>query len=217
MKFILPGKELPSKILHLVCYALLIISPGLSFEDSDLLDEESYEDVTTKKSNVKAHTGKFEGIFVEKVGDNIAKSVTISFLFSDEPYYGTTFFDYYDTTARALTLDFYDFKLGGSIIESVNEFPILRTEVEEMKIDLNKDVQGFQPDVRNVVRVRFFSDYHFPYDIGVDEFNMLTLKFKWDENSIRQISKSDGSFHWFVLFSVIMLSGLGYSSLLLLM
>ncbi len=207
-------------LLQLIACITLVVSPSFtqySMDAADIVEEgDVYTDAPTRKSNIDRQSGQFEGIFVEKKGTPEDQQINILFLFSNEPYYGTTFFDYYDTTEQAVILDFYDFHLGASIIDSLSEAPIQGTHIEQLQVDLNKGVQGMRPDIREVVRIRFFSEYNFPYKMEIDEFNMLTMSYRWNEEIKKKSQLGEGGrkLYWMVLLSALIISSGAYGTFL---
>jgi hypothetical protein len=141
------------------------------------------KDAPTRRSTSTMQRGKFEGFFIEKKMKADIKEVKVLFIFSDEPVFGTTFFDYFDSAANTLVLDFYDNLIGSSELANITVPPIIGTRIEEVKVDLNRDVHGLKPDMRSVVRIEFLLEKPFPYELEQDEFNNLTLKFKWDNKT----------------------------------
>ncbi|MBF0430115.1 MAG: leucine-rich repeat domain-containing protein [Fibrobacteria bacterium] len=197
----------------------LIVSP--SRDPSDLPDteeniteeleaiSEKIVDARTRKSTSKIVLGRFEGFFIEEQGEDTAKDVSINFIFSDEPIMGTTLCDYYDSTKKAIVLDFYDNRLGNSTPGTVTEYPITRTEIKELILDLNEGIEGLEPDIRQVVRIIFYTPFNFPYEIGMDEFNTIAFQFKWNRDIEKRLSYKPTSTMWLIPVSIIMLGAAG--------
>ena len=130
-----------------------------------------------------------EGVqIIKKDGEKDSKDVKVVFLLTQKP---SVYFNYYDSKKKAVVFDFYDTRIGKSIIDSVREPPITTSTVESFKIDLNKDISGLKPDIRDVVRVSLFTPLDFPYDVQED-LGVITMNYKW-----RVPSRRRGWFHIF--------------------
>ena len=121
----------------------------------------------------------------------------------------SAFFDYYDDKRKSIVLDLYDVKMGESAIDSLKEHPILGSSVEETQVDLNKDVEGLKPDLRDVIRVSLRTNFNFEYDVE-EEFGVVTLKFKWSRKIEKKLNRSKTSIYWKFPLATAVISGLGY-------
>ena len=114
-----------------------------------------------------------------------------------------------------MVLDFYDTYLGSSLMDSLNEEPISDVGFEELHINLNEGIDGFEPDIRDVVRITLNSAYNFEYNLEPDEFEVLTLYFTWSEAIRKKLEKKDSSSLMYWLIGVGAIGGLGAALLAL--
>ena len=101
--------------------------------------------------------------------------MSVVYLLTESP---SAYFNYYDEAKKAVVFDFYDTRIGDSPIEPIRESPFTNSTVELFKQDLNKDVEGLKPDIRDVVRVTLFTKYDLNYDVQEDA-GVITMSFKW--------------------------------------
>ncbi len=208
---------LPMKYWIFSIFLVFTLSWGDDEEDwEDPRETDEYYDAVSKQSNVEATSGRFEGIFLETNDETEFKEVKMLFIFSELPYYGSTYFSYYDSTKNALILDFYDTYLGASILDSIVEDPITGSKFEELHVNLNEGVEGFEPDMRDLVRVTLYTDYPFEYNLEPDEFDVLTLYFAWSDQIRNRLEKKESSSPWwlYMLLGVGVLGGVGLATYL---
>lgn len=169
---------------------------------------DDFEDAPTQRSVGRASSGTLEGIVVEvKPGETPdAKNVNVVFLLSKMT---SVFFDHYDLEKKQIVLDLYDTKLGESPIDSVIQFPIKGSTVEQTEIDLNKDVEGLRPDLRDVVRITLSSDYNVPYQVE-EEFGVINLRFKWSRKIEKQLAADSRALYWQVPLYTVLAGGAGF-------
>jgi hypothetical protein len=149
-----------------------------------------YEDAVTKKSNL-IQLCEFEGLYIDvKYEDFDSKTVEVYFIMEKLP---SNYFTVYDSTNKVLTIEFYDATLGKSIIESIDENPILKTKCSEDSVDLNENIEGLQKDIRKRVKVEIFFKYNFDYKFFMDEYYMFHLKFNWDRQEEKAIENLTAS------------------------
>ena len=159
------------KTTHLIFVIGLILLIGIG-----VCQFSGFEDAPTRRGSVQIRSGTLEGLILEKKTGLTpdAKEVSVTIILSKLP---SAFFDYYDHDKKAIVLDLYDTRVGESQLDTIAEYPITGSKVENTQIDLNKEVAGLKPDFRDVVRVMFYSKYGLYYDIE-EEFGVLNLKFK---------------------------------------
>ena len=134
-----------------------------------------------------------EGVQItKKDGEKGAKDISIVFLLTEMP---SAYFNYYDPAKKAIVFDFYDTHIGESIIESIQETPITNSSVELFKIDLNKDVAGLKPDIRDVARVTLFTPHDFEYDVQED-VGVITMSFKWSDKIAGKLTAKKNAYKW---------------------
>ncbi|MFP4522282.1 MAG: hypothetical protein ACLFQK_09070 [Fibrobacterota bacterium] len=108
-----------------------------------------------------------------------AKETQILFTFIDKPS------AYYHQIKRiaegnyVLEIDFYDSEIfDNAKFPLVNDRPFKRSTIKEIKIDLNKDIVGLAPEMKDVVRVTIPLTEDVYYDV-VDQFNKILLTANW--------------------------------------
>ena len=150
-----------------------------------------------------------EGVqFEKKVGKTPdEKELTILFLLTEHP---SAYFNYYDVAKKAIVFDFYDTKIGSSIMEPIKEHPITNSSIEQMRVDLNKDVGGLRPDWRDVVRVTLHTPYDIEFDINED-YGIISFKFKWSRKIEKQFKREKTSFYWKFPLALGALGGAGFA------
>ena len=92
-------------------------------------------------------------------------------------YAGSRAMVVYHLPLNEVVFDFYDTRIGKSIIDTVKEAPIIGSSIQSLKLDLNKKVDGLKPDIRDVVRVLLFTPDNFPFDVQED-VGVITMSFK---------------------------------------
>jgi hypothetical protein len=152
-----------------------------------------------------------EGVqFIQKAGEKGGNDMSLVFLLTEKP---SAYFNYYDASKKAVVFDFYDTHIGESPIDAIHAGPILNSTIESSKIDLNKDVEGLKPDIRDVVRVSLFSQYDFEYDVQEDE-SVITMNFKWSNNVEKKLKSKKNAFYWEFPLGLAVAGGAGYGAYL---
>lgn len=170
----------------------------------DLVD---LEDAPTRTDEEQGIICTIEGVQFSKVeGSDKNKEMSLVFLLTEKP---SAYFNYYDPVKKAIVFDFYDTHIGESIMEPIHEDPITNSTVELFKLDLNKDVAGLRPDIRDVVRVSLFTPYDFEYDIQED-YGVITMSFRWNKKVAKQLSRKRNAIYWQFPLALAVLGGGGY-------
>jgi hypothetical protein len=182
---VLKGSQLAFSLM-LSC---LPISVFAQYED--LVD---FPDAPTRTKEEEGVICTIEGVqFSKKQGPTEgSKELTVVFLLTEKP---SAYFNYYDPVKKAIVFDFYDTHIGESIMEPIHEHPITNSTVELFKLDLNKDVAGLKPDIRDVVRVSLFTAFDLEYDIQED-FGVITMNFKWSRKMENAAKRKSTAFYW---------------------
>ena len=81
--------------------------------------------------------------------------------------------------------------------------------MELFKLDLNKDVAGLRPDIRDVVRVSLFTAYDLEYDIQED-YGVITMNFKWNKKTESAFKRKSAAIYWEFPLVLAVLGGGGY-------
>jgi hypothetical protein len=97
--------------------------------------------------------------------------IEVIFIFQGQP---STYYHDISVKDNRLTLEFYDAKLGEETPDPVSTPPFKGSQIEESEVDLNKDLEGMEPDIRKMVRVALYYDKGIDYEIS-DDFNVITL------------------------------------------
>jgi hypothetical protein len=171
----------------------------------DLVD---FPDAPTRTKEEEGVICTIEGVqFTKKPGATEgSKELSIVFLLTEKP---SAYFNYYDPVKKAVVFDFYDTHIGESIMDPIHEYPITNSTVELFKLDLNKDVAGLKPDIRDVVRVSLFTPYDLEYDIQED-YGVITMNFKWNKKVERKYIAKSHAIYWEFPLALAVLGGGGY-------
>jgi len=108
-------------------------------------------------------------------GENI---VTCYFIFRDKP---SSYFYEVKKGTKKLVFEFNDTQKGSSPIPSTKQTPIEGFEVEQRKIDINKEVKGLTPEWHDLVSVSF-SLSAIPQINVTDEYNVISFSYKWSND-----------------------------------
>jgi hypothetical protein len=112
----------------------------------------------------------------EKPGATEKEKLTdVAFIFTGKPsaYYHT----YKDSI---LTIDFYDAEPGEEKLPAVNQAPFTGCTIAKDKVDVNKDIEGLEPLLKDIVRVTLPVDKAVSIDYTLsDDFNVITLSTVW--------------------------------------
>jgi hypothetical protein len=112
------------------------------------------------------------------------KIVTCYFIFRDKP---SSYFYEAKHREKKLVFEFNDTERGVSPIPSASEPPIEGFRIEQVKVDVNKEIKGLKPEWHDVVRVSFFLS-HIPEISVKDEYSVISYSFKWttDPSKVKQ-------------------------------
>jgi len=182
----------------------LTLSPAYA-QYEDLVD---FPDAPTRSAEEQGIICTIEGVqFSKKAGPTEgSKELTIVFLLTEKP---SAYFNYYDPVKKAVIFDFYDTRIGESIMDPIHEHPITNSTVELFKLDLNKDVQGLKPDIRDVVRVSLMTPYDLEYELQED-YGVITMNFKWNKKTERKFARKKNAFYWQFPLALGILGGASY-------
>jgi hypothetical protein len=137
-----------------------------------------------------------EGIQVssEPSKDPKAIVVTCYFIFHDKP---SSYF--YETKRKTnkLIFEFNDAQKGTSPIPSQKVSPIQGFQLEERKVDVNKDVKGLKPELHDQLYVTFNLDA-IPKIHVADEYNVISYTFTWstDPAKVKTLVDNTGKTNW---------------------
>jgi len=187
-------------------FALCSILP-VAAQYEDMVD---FADAPTRSKEEQGIICTIEGVqFNKKAGPTEgSKDLSVVFLLTQKP---SAYFNYYDNVKKAVVFDFYDTHIGESIMEQIHEAPITNSTVELFKLDLNKDVEGLKPDVRDVVRVSLFTPYDIEYEVQED-FGVITMNFKWNKKTERAFTRKKNAIYWQFPLALAVLGGAGYGA-----
>jgi hypothetical protein len=108
-------------------------------------------------------------------GENI---VTCYFIFRDKP---SSYFYEIKKGTKKLVFEFNDTQKGTSPIPSTSQAPITGFDVEQQKININKEVKGLNPEWHDLVSVSF-SLSSIPQINVTDEYNVISFSYKWSSD-----------------------------------
>jgi hypothetical protein len=168
-----------------------------------------FPDAPTRTKEEEGVICTIEGVqFTKKPGPTEgSKELSIVFLLTEKP---SAYFNYYDPVKKAVVFDFYDTHIGESIMEPIHEHPITNSTVELFKLDLNKDVAGLKPDIRDVVRVSLFTQFDLEYDIQED-YGVITMNFKWNKKTENAFKRKSHAIYWQFPLALGALGGAAYA------
>jgi hypothetical protein len=191
--------------VYLLC-SLFCSLPALA-QYEDMVD---FDDAPTRTKEEEGIICTIEGVqFTKKPGPTEgAKDLSIVFLLTEKP---SAYFNYYDAVKKAVVFDFYDTHIGESIMEQIHEHPITNSTVELFKLDLNKDVEGLRPDIRDVVRVSLFTNFDLDYEVQED-YGVITMNLKWNKKTERAFSRKKNAIYWQFPLALAVLGGAGYGA-----
>ena len=122
----------------------------------------------------------------EKEGATPDEKLTdVSYIFIDQPsaYYNSF-------RENVLTIDFYDAVLGEEELPNIEQSPFTLCDISQTKIDVNKDIEGLAPDLKDVVRVTLNVDPEVKIDFTLtDDFNVISLSTVWTKGGKEVVTR----------------------------
>ncbi|HUI91993.1 MAG TPA: hypothetical protein VLX68_07090 [Chitinivibrionales bacterium] len=115
----------------------------------------------------------------KEAGENV---VTCYFIFRDKP---SSYFYEKKPKINKLVFEFNDTQKGTSPIPSTKQPPIDGFEIEQKKIDINKEVKGLNPEYHDMISVTF-NLTAMPIISVTDEYNVISFTFKWNPNNVKK-------------------------------
>jgi hypothetical protein len=112
-------------------------------------------------------------------GENV---ITTTFEFAKKP---NTYFYYFMHKPNRLVFDFYDTRPNKEPLYLVTEPPFLSCKIESLQIDINKDVTGLQPDIKNITRITFISKYEIDFNVAPRQ-DHIVFSYNWSYDKIKQ-------------------------------
>lgn len=127
----------------------------------------------------------------EETGRADEVSITWYFIFRDKP---SSYFYEIKKNPLRLVFEFYDTEKGTAPIPSQEQAPVRGFEIEQTEVDMNKDVQGLRPDLRDVVKVSLMLDA-VPEISVTDEYNVISFQYPWttDYSKINKYTVKDNT------------------------
>jgi hypothetical protein len=166
--------------LMLVWSLVVFSNPG--FGQEPLFEN---EDRHRGASELAGHTQNavLEGIQISSEPGQTAdeKVITGYFIFRDKP---TSYFYEANLRENKIIFDFNDCEMGASPIPSQKVPPINGFRIEQIKININADIQGLNPEWHDVVRVSLFMD-GIPEITVKDEYSIVSFSFTWSTDPSR--------------------------------
>lgn len=112
-------------------------------------------------------------------GENVIRT---TFEFAQKP---NTYFYYFMRRPTRLVFDFYDTRPNKDPIYMVTEPPFLSCKIESLQVDINKDVSGMQPDIRNITRITFISKHEIDFNVSPQK-DQIVFTYNWSYDKIKQ-------------------------------
>jgi hypothetical protein len=127
----------------------------------------------------------------KEAGENV---ITCYFIFRDKP---SSYFYEVKKKTNKLVFEFNDTQKGSSPIASAKQPPIEGYEVEQKKIDVNKEVKGLNPEWHDMISVTF-SLSAIPQINVTDEYNVISYTFKWSSDPAKAAKyvSQEGKTNW---------------------
>jgi hypothetical protein len=144
-------------------------------------DTEESSSIGTAYTPVNAASNAvLEGIQIssepgKEAGENI---ITCYFIFRDKP---SSYFYEIKRKQNKLVFEFNDTQKGTSPIPSQKQSPLESFEIEQRKIDVNKEVKGLNPEYHDQLCVTFNLSA-IPQIQVTDEYNVISFSFKWSSD-----------------------------------
>ena len=155
-----------------------------------------------------------EGVQISSEPGDVVDEKVVSgyFIFRDKP---SSFF--YDVRPKEnkVVFEFNDTKTGSAPISSPTEQPISGFNVEQRKIDINKDVRGLKPEWHTQVKITFKMD-KMPKMTVNDEYNVISFSYKWttDPKKEKRYIESSGPPIFWISAGTLGAAGLGVGAYL---
>ena len=109
------------------------------------------------------------------------KVITCYFIFRDKP---SSYFYEVRKKTKKLVFEFNDTQKGTSPVASQKESPIEGFNVEQKKVDVNKEVRGLNQEWHDLITVTF--DLNLLPQVHVsDEYNVISFSYKWTTDSLK--------------------------------
>jgi hypothetical protein len=131
----------------------------------------------------------------EKQGATEEEKLTdISFIFIDQPsaYY-------HHRKENLLTIEFYDAVLGEEELPAIDQPPFTSCKILQDKVDVNKDIEGLAPDLKDVVRIELTIEEGIEMDLTLtDDFNVISLSTVWTKGGKIVTKKTTKKSRWWM-------------------
>jgi hypothetical protein len=121
-------------------------------------------------------------------------TVTCYFIFRDKP---SSYFYEVKRKANKLVFEFNDAQKGTSPIPSQKVSPLEGFELDQHKVDVNREVKGLNPELHDQVSVSFNLSA-IPKIHVSDEYNVISFSFKWstDPAKLKTLVDNAGQTNW---------------------
>jgi hypothetical protein len=158
----------------------MIIGPICAQEEQEPPSSKEPTRASSPEPGAPVQNAVIEGIQLssepgKEPGENI---VTCYFIFRDKP---SSYFYEVKKGTKKLNFEFNDTQKGSSPIPYAKQVPIEGFEVEQKKIDINKEVKGLTPEWHDLVSVSF-SLSAIPQINVTDEYNVISFTYKWSSD-----------------------------------
>jgi hypothetical protein len=147
---------------------------------------------------------EFVGIQINEINlpTEKIKKTDISFIFNGKP---KNYFYNLNEAERELNIDIFDAIKGEDRLPEIGSAPFKTSRIEYLKIDQNRDIEGLEPDIRDVVRIVIKLEDDVFVDCGVtDDYNVVTLKTRWSLEPIRSVQNKPKYNNWKIITGVIL-------------
>jgi hypothetical protein len=161
-------------------FFMLIASAPYAQDDPDAPGAKLPANASVPEPSNQVQNAVIEGIQLssepgKEPGENI---VTCYFIFRDKP---SSYFYEVKKGTKKLVFEFNDTQKGSSPIPSTKQMPIEGFDIEQKKIDINKEVKGLTPEWHDLISVTF-SMSAIPQISVTDEYNIISFTYKWSND-----------------------------------
>jgi len=202
------GMETVKRFLLLWIPIFLIISPLSAEENAQLarppVNNAPPPDVASPVQNAVIEGVQLSSEPSKEPGENV---VTCYFIFRDKP---SSYFYEVKRGAKKLVFEFNDTQKGSSPIPSSAQAPILGFEMEQKKVDINKEVKGLTPEWHDLISITF--DLSAVPQISVsDEYNVISFTYKWSNDPAKTTKYivKESKTNWGILGSLLGVGAVG--------
>jgi hypothetical protein len=141
-------------------FALIFLTPAYAQDETPVIQNAVLEGI-----QFSSEAGKAAG----------EKMVTCYFIFKDKP---SSYFYEVKKKAKKIVFEFNDTQKGTSPVPSLQEAPIQGFQIEQKRVDVNKEVKGLTQEWHDLISVTFDMQKLPQIDVK-DEYTVISFTYKW--------------------------------------